>query len=657
MEGPLVSQHHDAQEGEPREIDVRGMRSMRLAFVVSVIIVSFSASIVADSPVRPNVLWFVVDDMSANFSCYGETAVATPNVDRLAREGIRFANAHVTAPVCSTCRSAFMTGMYQASIASHHHRMTGPPIRLPAEVVPLPKLFQEAGYYTCNGDALRNPGGKVRKKTDYNFVWDESMYDGVDWSGRKNGQPFFMQVQMAGGKLRGGTTESFAANLRRAKEVFGDNVETSVVKLPPYYPEDMLLRQDWQSYLEAVRLTDHHVGQVLARLEDEGILDETLIVFMTDHGISHARGKQFNYNEGTHIPFVVRGPGVASGKVRTDLVEHIDMAAISLTAAGLPLPASMQARDILSKDYQPRDAAFAARDRCDETIDFIRSVRTERFLYIRNYNPFRPYLQPSRYKDNKDLLKRLRQLRNAGALTATQQRLLFSHSRAGEELYDVTADPYETNNLADDSAYENDLVRMRGLLDRHLIQTRDAGFIPEPRIAEISGAGRRTVFEFCQDAHDYPLGDIVELANLATQKGRSTADRFRRELGNENPIMRYWATVGLRVRGDDAAAAEPDLRRQLQDPDESVRIGAAMALAAMGQPGRAGRLLLEEARSAGNDAHALWALDGIKYLDAPHLITGFNDSQLVKGQYSGRAFHYLSKGGLVFGDGVDYWNP
>ena len=187
-----------------------------------------------------------------------------------------------------------------------------------------------------------------------------------------------MQIQMAGGKLRGSTMSKFESTIRKSKEIFGDNVDASKVKLPPYYPKDEVFQKDWTAYLESVRQTDHHVGQIMKRLEGEGILDKTLVIFMTDHGISHARGKQFNYREGTHIPFVVRGPlatgeKVASGEVREDFIEHIDMAAISLATAGIPIPESMQAQNVLADDYQPRSVSFSARDRCDETIDFIRS--------------------------------------------------------------------------------------------------------------------------------------------------------------------------------------------------------------------------------------------------------------------------------------------
>ncbi len=379
----------------------------------------FLFSLACSEESRPNILWFVVDDMSANFSCYGETVIETPHVDRLASEGTKFNHAYVTAPVCSTCRSAFITGMYQTSIGAHHHRSGRgvEKIHLPEGVVPIPELFQKAGYYTCIGSGIQNEaraGKKVGKggaglgKTDYNFEWDEKMYASNDWAARADGQPFFMQVQTSGGKQRGGTDESAVKLSERAKAEFGEAVDPENVTLPPYYPRDPVLLRDWAAYLDSVRFTDEHVGKVVARLEAEGQLDNTLIIFITDHGISHARGKQFLYNEGTHIPFVVRGPGIEKGKVRDDLIEHIDMAAISLAASGIALPPMMHARNVFAENYEPRDAVFAARDRCDETIDRLRSVRTDRFLYIRNFYPLRPHLQPSNYKDGKSIVQTLR---------------------------------------------------------------------------------------------------------------------------------------------------------------------------------------------------------------------------------------------------------
>ncbi len=438
---------------------------------------------------RPNILWFVIDDMSAHFSCYGETLIDTPHVDRLAREGTRFTRAFVTAPVCSTCRSALITGRYQTSIGAHHHRSGRGELKihLPEGVEPLPAIFQRAGYHTCIGAGLPDTGNTGKKgrrglgKTDYNFEWDDAIYHSNDWADRQPGQPFFMQVQLPGGKLRGGTDEKAVALLKKAEAEFGAATDPEKVTLPPYYPRDPLLLRDWAAYLDSVRFTDQHVGKVIARLESEGILDDTLVIFMTDHGISHARGKQFLYDEGTHIPFVVRGPGIEAGLVRDDLIEHIDMAAISLAAAGLPIPDHMHARDIFADDYQPRDAVFSARDRCDETVDRLRSVRTDRFLYIRNFLPRRPHLQPSAYKDGKSIVQTLRALHYAGRLDPLAEELLFSPERPAEELYEWTTDRWQVNNLAGDPAHQATLETLRARLDTWMEETHDQGPESEAR--------------------------------------------------------------------------------------------------------------------------------------------------------------------------------
>jgi arylsulfatase A-like enzyme len=427
---------------------------------------------------RPNILWIVVDDMSANFSCYGETLIETPNVDRLASEGARFSRAFITAPVCSPCRSALITGCYQTTIGAHHHRSGRGKlkIRLPDGVVPVPVLFQQAGYYACIGG--HGAGGDALGKTDYNFEWDRSMYDGNDWSGRAAGQPFFMQVQLHGGKFRGNQPNRNWQN-RVAKEL-GSNTQPKAVTLPPYYPRDPVILQDWADYLDCCRFTDKQVGDVIARLKSENLLNQTVVFFITDHGISHARGKQFLYDEGIHIPFVVRGPGIDRRVVRDDLVEHIDLAATSLALAGIDIPGWMQGRDVFAPDYKARDAVFATRDRCDETMDRIRSVRTEKFKYIRNYMPERPLLQPNRYKDGKAIVKRLRELHETGKLDPLQEKLLFSPRRPAEELYDLTEDRFETNNLADNPQYRSTLEDMRNRLTTWEETTGDQGRSPEP---------------------------------------------------------------------------------------------------------------------------------------------------------------------------------
>ena len=426
---------------------------------------------------RPNIVWVIPDDMSAHFSCYGETSIKTPHLDQLAQIGVKFTNAYVTAPVCSTCRSAFITGMYQTSIGSQHHRVGRGKVKhhLPKHVKLVPQLFKEAGYYTTVSDWPTKPESNKLGKTDYNFEWDRSVYNGQDWANRKEGQPFFAQLQTRGAKLRGASRKEQLAWVReQAEKKLGSSTPISAVKLPPYYPAHPVILEDWAAYLDTVRLTDHMLGEVVARLKKEGILEETLILFMTDHGISHARGKQFLYDEGIHVPLVIAGPGITPASLREDPVEHIDIAALSLGAAGIPIPDYMQARDILASNYEPRVAAFSARDRCDETVDRIRSVRTKRFKYIRNFYPSRPYLQPCAYKDHKEILIALREWHQAGKLNPAQS-LIFRESRPVEELYDLKADPYELNNLAGTPAAEKKLVELRDMLSHWMADTNDHG--------------------------------------------------------------------------------------------------------------------------------------------------------------------------------------
>jgi arylsulfatase A-like enzyme len=446
------------------------------------------AQAAANDPARPNIVWIVVEDMSAHFSCYGETTIRTPNVDRLAAEGVKFDRAFVTGPICSISRSALLTGMYQTSIGAHHHRSGRGEIKihLPQGVTPVPRLFKDAGYHTCNvttaeftrppAGVKQNPGVSVAK-TDYNFEWDESMYDKTHWSARKSGQPFFAQVQMNGGKLRGqGNSDRWPA---RAQRVLGSRTPASAVKLPPYLPDDPVIREDWAQYLDAVRHTDWEVGQVVERLKQAGELDNTVVFFLTDHGVSHVRNKQFLYDGGMHVPLVVRGPKFKTGTVRSDLVEHIDLAATSLALAGIPKPAAMQARDLLAGNYERRRYVFSARDRADETVERIRAVRSERHKYIRNFYPNRPYLQPNAYKDGKPIVQAMRRLHEEGKLTP-EQALIIRETRPAEELYDLQNDPHELKNLAGDPTHQPVLKELRRELEEWIARTGDHGRNPEP---------------------------------------------------------------------------------------------------------------------------------------------------------------------------------
>lgn len=477
---------------------------------------------------RPNVVWLIVEDMSPQFGCYGETAIQTPNVDRLAAEGVRFTDAVVTGPVCSACRSALITGMYQTSIGAQHHRSGRGKLKihLSEPVQPVPVLFQQAGYLTLNltfddfvksEKALKtNPRVGVAK-TDYNFEWDESMYDRTHWSRRQSGQPFFAQVQLHGGKYRGhGDGDRWPA---RVKKVLGSRTPQEAVKLPPYLPDDPVIVEDWAQYLDTVRYTDWEVGRIIDRLKQAGDWDNTYLFFITDHGISHVRNKQFLYEGGIHIPLIVRGPGIKPGTERTDPVEQIDLAAASLAAAGIEIPGWMQSRNILADDYQPRQYVFSARDRCDETVDRIRSVRSRRFKYIRNFYPERPYLQPNTYKDGKPIVQAMRRLHEQGKLNRAQE-LIMAESRPPEELYDLHSDPFELHNLADDASHQDVLKEMRTDLEEWMVNTNDHGRTPEP--------------EAMYDS------DMQVYVTSAEKRDPDRAETIRRNIR----LMKQWAAQG-----------------------------------------------------------------------------------------------------------------
>jgi arylsulfatase A-like enzyme len=466
--------------------------------------------------------------------------------------------------------------MYQTSIGAHHHRSSypGSEVYLPKHIRLLPEYFRQHGYYTVNGGPKttvyhKNLYTEDRKlgKSDYNFIWDPAVYDSNDWTGRASGQPFFAQIQLRGGKYRGAEVPN--------------PVDPATVKLPPYYPDHMVLREDWARYLNSVIYLDIQVGKTLKRLEDEGIADNTAVFLWTDHGISHARGKQFLYDEGIHVPLIVRCPGVTkAGTVHEDLVSHIDIAATSLYFAGIPIPEHMQGRPLFGPDYIPRDDIFAARDRCDETLECIRCVRTRRYKYIRNFYPDRPHLQPNRYKDNKLIIKTIRKLYAEGKLNPIHARLLAC-PRPVEELYDLRNDPYEIDNLAGVPEHQETLKLLRAMLVEWIHRTKDLGLVPEPEL-EALAKEQDSRYAILRDRENANLiSGILEIVELGEQ-GQAGISRLIRAMEDERSSMRWWAARKLGNLGSEAGAAAGALSAGLNDSSAGVRVECARALCKIG---------------------------------------------------------------------------
>ncbi len=416
---------------------------------------------------KPNILWLIAEDMSPDaVACYGGTQVWTPNIDGLARDGVRYTRAFTTAPVCSPSRSAFMTGMYQNAIGAQDHRSNRKGENpLPAGVRVLTEWMRDAGYFTAN--LVQMPGSfhfKGTGKTDWNFTPPAKPFDSAKWNDLAGHQPFFAQI-----------------NFHETHRKFNgpEKADPAKVALPPYYPDHPVARADWARYLDAASELDRKIGLILAQLEKDGLAENTIVMFFGDHGEAHVRGKQFCYEEGLSIPLIIRWPKgapapsqIAPGKVDERFIEAIDFAPTMLAFAGAKKPDKMQGRIFLGEQAEaPRAMVFGARDRCDETVMRIRSVRDARYRYIRNFMPEVPFLAPNKYKEDEyPVWNLLKQLHAEGKLTPVQD-FLCQPQRPAEELYDLESDPYEINNLAADQAHADPLASLRAALAQWMAKT------------------------------------------------------------------------------------------------------------------------------------------------------------------------------------------
>lgn len=449
-------------------------------FFLSLLAILIAPTLRADD--TPNILWLYLEDVSGWFSCYGDEVIETPNIDALAEAGTRFTKFYTPAGVCSATRSAIVTGFMQTTIGAHNHRSCRAEFRgksmgeydrnvLPDYAKPLPIRFREAGWWTFNeGD-----------KDDYNFEWSaDEFYDwlrakggwapgsflaGEPLAGKPEDKPFFGQLQLGGGKLG-----------NKAKKV----VDPALVPVPPYYPDVPIVREEIAHHYDCLLETDRQVGEVIARLKEDGLYDNTLIFLFSDHGMKLHRHKQMLYEGGIHMPLIVAGPGIEAGAVRDDLVSGIDISAATLAAAGIGVPEKMEGRDFLAEGYEPREYLIAARDRCDWTIELMRAVVTPRFRYQKNYLTDRPYMQ-STYKDGWEVTKKFREMMAAGEMNDTQL-IFFGEERVPEEFYDLDNDPHELHNLADDPHFAEELDQHRAYLAEWIEETGDKGQLPESEI-------------------------------------------------------------------------------------------------------------------------------------------------------------------------------
>ena len=423
----------------------------------------------AQSPKRPNILWISCEDISPRLGCYGDPVARTPNLDCLAEQGIRFTRVFTSAPVCAPCRSGVITGMYQTSIGTHHmrtaHKGEGLPTPYSAAPPPYVKTFTEylraEGYYCTNNS-----------KTDYQFdppvtAWDESSNKAHYRNRPDKNQPFFAVFNL---------TMTHESQNWLEPEV----TDPATVEVPPYCPDTMAVRKDIARLYDNIEAMDKRAGEILQELEEEGLADDTIVFFWSDHGDGLPRAKRWVYDSGTLVPMIIRWPGhIELGSVNDDLISSIDFGPTVLSLADAIIPMHMQGQAFLGPQAKtPREYVFSARDRFDESYDMVRSVRDKQYRYIRNFYPEKPYIIWVPYRNRGPAMQEMLRFHAEGKLEGVQ-KIWFSDKRPPEELYDCEADPHQIDNLAENPAYRDILEQMRKVLDDWRRDTGDMGDISE----------------------------------------------------------------------------------------------------------------------------------------------------------------------------------
>ncbi|MFT4567135.1 MAG: N-sulfoglucosamine sulfohydrolase [Saprospiraceae bacterium] len=461
-------------------------------------------------PEKPNILWLVTEDMGPWIPPFGDSTIQTPNLSRLAAQGVRFPNFFSTSGVCAPSRAAISTGMYPSSIGANHMRtassmdVTGLPAYEavpPADVKMMSEILRMNGYYCTNN-----------VKQDYQYkapvtAWDESS-PYAHWRNRNDGQPFFSIFNFTVthesglfepyGFLKGeirhykAGDRNFNVGKGRGRLSEGDTpvhvAKNSDFSIPPYLPDTEKVRRDmWKMYNNIAEM-DRQLGAILNQLEEDGLLEKTIIFFYGDHGGPLPRQKRLIYDSGLNTPLMVRYPKQQkAGSIDMQLASFIDLAPTALSIAGIQPPSYIQGQALVGEYGAPqkREYIHAAADRFDGMTDAIRAVHDGRYKYIRNYRPEQPYYLPVGYRERIPAMQELLRLRDSGELNEDQMQW-FREEKPRDELFDVESDPHELTNLANDPNYKAQLDALSKEMDRWLADINDVPNKPERElIAEL----------------------------------------------------------------------------------------------------------------------------------------------------------------------------
>ena len=537
--------------------------------------------------IKPNILWITSEDNSIEWiSCYGSKNAKTPNIDQLAKEGFRYLYCFDNGAVCAPTRSSWITGMHSISNGTQPMRSG---FEIPATISFYNELLQKAGYFTSNCSKtdynLRGPKGRNPKE-----FWD---YSGGDYAGtwkkRKEGQPFFTVYNI------GDSHESRA---------FGDHKDESIdpekMILAPYHPDLPEMRNTYAKYASAISKMDSLVGQAIENLKQDGLYENTIIVYNSDHGGVLARSKRFLYSSGIHCPLIVRIPekmkalypkGKTPGSTMDRIVSFIDMPKTWVSLTGAEMTDNFQGRIFLGPNTEPESQYhFSWRERADERFDNVRVMRDKQFAYHKNYAPFAPNGQYLAYMHNMKATGAWERHHLAGKTNAVTGR--FFEPRPSEEFYDNFKDFHNIDNQIDDPLHQTKIKELKKELRRQQLKYFDSGLMPEEMRNRIIKEKNTTVYAFVRDPKLYPLAQYLDYSDLALTRKKKNLKTFTKGLADEDPVKRYWSVIGLLLLEKQAKPAIPELKKVLGDRDE-IPAFAAWAIYKAGEKTFAEKWMLE----------------------------------------------------------------
>ena len=531
---------------------------------------------------RPNILWITSEDNAAHWlGCYGNAEAATPRLDALAQQGLMFTHAYANGPVCAVARSTILNGAHAVTQGTQHMRSNHP---IPPDFVAHATHLRRAGYYCTNN-----------VKTDYNFrgkhhlIWDECSGK-AHYRKRPDGKPFFAIFNLLFTHESQLFPHKVAANRKDGTIPQNPRLDPAKLTVPPHLPDLPEVRNDIATYHDCISAMDRKAGELLDELAANGLAEDTIVFYYSDHGGAMARGKRYLQDTGTRVPLIIHIPEkwrhlapFKPGSKVDEPVSFVDLAPTLLSLCGLPTPAAMQGRAFLGEHRRAPatdDMVLLYADRFDELEGMRRGVTDGHWRYIRCFTPQLPGAPYSVYPLGQPSWRAWRDAARDGHLPEAHQAI-WQAPQPVEMLYHTAADPWEMNNLAGDPAHAERLAAMRGKLREMMAKTHDTSVVPEPMWAELRGDG---------NIHDYVRSSAFDheaalhLAFAASSADPANLSRFTEALRSEHPVIRYWAAHGCLVLGKNCAPAIAALTQCLKDPQPLIRIVAAEALIAAGEP-------------------------------------------------------------------------